>query len=181
MFGVVVGLVTKSRSTLVTPWTVACQPPLSMEFSRQENWSRLPFPSPGDLPDPRIEPRSPALQADFFFPDRAKREAHVWCEHYYSWPGFLGAGRVSVCHRVSLQSETLPDASWAAWPGLGGLQRGRTIVLIPENFNSEGWRPRTPAILWGHLFKIQTVESSKGWTQNGSRFVCMAFSRSTWE
>ena len=47
-----------------TPWTVARQPPLSMEFSRQEYWSGLPFPSPADLPDPGIEPRSPALQAD---------------------------------------------------------------------------------------------------------------------
>ena len=48
----------------VTPWTVAYQAPLSMGFSRQEFWSGLPFPSPGDLPDPGIEPRSPALQAD---------------------------------------------------------------------------------------------------------------------
>ena len=47
-----------------TPWTVAYQPPQSMEFSRQEYWSELPFPSPGDLPDPGIEPGSPALQAD---------------------------------------------------------------------------------------------------------------------
>ena len=46
------------------PWTVAYQAPLSMEFSRQEYWSGLPFPSPGDLPNPGIEPRSPALQAD---------------------------------------------------------------------------------------------------------------------
>ena len=45
-----------------TPWTVAQQAPLSMGFSRQEHWSGLPFPSPGDLPDPGIEPRSPALQ-----------------------------------------------------------------------------------------------------------------------
>ena len=52
-----------------TPWTVACQAPLSMEFSRQEYWSGLPFPSPGDLPDPRIEPVSfafPALAGGFF-------------------------------------------------------------------------------------------------------------------
>ena len=48
----------------MTPWTVACQAPLSMEFSREEYWSGLPFPSPGDLPNPGIEPRSPALQAD---------------------------------------------------------------------------------------------------------------------
>ena len=45
----------------VTPWTVAHQAPPSMEFSRQEHWSGLPFPSPGDLPDPGIEPRSPTL------------------------------------------------------------------------------------------------------------------------
>ena len=46
-----------------TLWTVAYQAPLSMGFSRQEYWSGLPFPSPGDLPNPVIEHRSPALQA----------------------------------------------------------------------------------------------------------------------
>ena len=49
----------------VTPWTVAHQAPLSMVFPRQEYWSGLPFLSPGDLVDPGIKPRSPALQADF--------------------------------------------------------------------------------------------------------------------
>ena len=47
-----------------TPWTVSPQASPSMEFSRHEYWSGLPFPSPGDLPDPGIEARSPALQAD---------------------------------------------------------------------------------------------------------------------
>ena len=47
-----------------TPWTVAYEAPPSMGFSRQECWSGLPFPSPGVLPDPGIEPRSPALQVD---------------------------------------------------------------------------------------------------------------------
>ena len=47
-----------------TPWTVAYQAPPSMGLSGQEHWSGLPFPSPGDLPDPGIEPRSPTLQAD---------------------------------------------------------------------------------------------------------------------
>ena len=47
-----------------TPWTVAYQTPPSMGFSRQEYWSGLPFPSPGDLPNPGIEPGSPALEAD---------------------------------------------------------------------------------------------------------------------
>ena len=58
------GVVTKLCPTLAIPWTVACQAPLSMGFSRQEYWSGLPFPSPGDLPDPGIKPGSPALQAD---------------------------------------------------------------------------------------------------------------------
>ena len=57
-------LVAKSCPTLVTSWTVACQAPLSMGFSRQEYWSGVPFPSPGDLPDPGIELWPPALQAD---------------------------------------------------------------------------------------------------------------------
>ena len=58
------GLVAKLCLTLMTPWTVTCQAPLSLGFSRQEYWSGLPFPSPGDLLNPGIESRSPALQAD---------------------------------------------------------------------------------------------------------------------
>ena len=68
MFSIVVYcLVAKLYPTsFVTPWTVAHQVPLSMEFSRQEYWSGLPFPSPGDLPDSRMEPVSPALAGGFF-------------------------------------------------------------------------------------------------------------------
>ena len=58
------GLVAKSCLTLATPWTIDCQAPLSIGFSRQEYWSGLPFPSPRDLPDPGVKPRFPALQAD---------------------------------------------------------------------------------------------------------------------
>jgi len=50
----------------VTPWTVAYEVPPSMEFSRQEYWTELPFPSPGDLTNPGLEAGSPALQADDF-------------------------------------------------------------------------------------------------------------------
>ena len=52
----VVGLVAESCPTLVTPWTVAHQAPLSMAFPRQEYWSELPFPSQGDLPNQETEP-----------------------------------------------------------------------------------------------------------------------------
>ena len=52
-------------SDSATPWTVACQAPLSIEFSRQEYWSGLPFSSPGNLPNPGIEPVSPVLASGF--------------------------------------------------------------------------------------------------------------------
>ena len=53
-----------SVQLFVTPWTVACQVPPSMGFNMQEHWSGLPFPSPGDLLDPGIKPKSPTLQTD---------------------------------------------------------------------------------------------------------------------
>ena len=59
------GLFTKLCPTLVTPWTIARQASLSMGFSKQEYWSGLPFPSPGDLPNPGIESGTPASQSDF--------------------------------------------------------------------------------------------------------------------
>ena len=58
-------LVAQSGPTLCDPWTAARQAPLSMGFPRQEYWSGLPLPSPGHIPDPGIEPGSPALQ-EFF-------------------------------------------------------------------------------------------------------------------
>ena len=74
----------------MTPWTVAYQAPPSMGFSRQECWSGLPFPSPGDLPDPGIEPGSPALQADALPSEPPGKHAgqkkglkSTPCEHMY--------------------------------------------------------------------------------------------------
>ena len=59
------GLVAQSFRPFATPRATAGQAPLSMGFSRQEYWSGLPSPSPGDLPDPGMEPGSPTLQADY--------------------------------------------------------------------------------------------------------------------
>ena len=68
-----------------TPWTVAYQAPPSMGFSRQECWSGLPFPSPGDLPNPGIEPRSPALQTDALpsEPPGKLRFSSTWYQDQY--------------------------------------------------------------------------------------------------
>ena len=61
----------------MTQWTAARQAPLSMEFSRQEYWSGVPFSSPGDLPDPGIEPGSPAFQVDSL-PSESPGKPRLW-------------------------------------------------------------------------------------------------------
>ena len=60
------------------PWTVAHQTPLSMGFPRQEYWSRLPFPPPGDLPDPGTEPTSPTLAGGFFTTEPPGKPLYQW-------------------------------------------------------------------------------------------------------
>ena len=67
-----------------TPWTVAYQAPLPMGFSRQEYWSGLPFPSPGDLPDPGIEPGSSAFQADALTSEPPGKPLYIWGYCYFS-------------------------------------------------------------------------------------------------
>ena len=69
-------------NSFATPWTAACQTPLSMGFARQEYWSGLPFPSPGDLPNPGIEPASPVLEGRFFTA-KPLREAHIYVISFY--------------------------------------------------------------------------------------------------
>ena len=61
----------------MTPWTVAHQAPLCTEFPRQEYWSGLPFPSPQDLPDPGIEPESPALSGGFFITESPETQNKI--------------------------------------------------------------------------------------------------------
>ena len=91
----------------VTTWTVAYQAPQSVEFSRQEYWSGLPFPSPGDLPNPGTEPRSLTLQADALPsepPGNPKRSAR--CVGQESNPGQL-LGR-QLCSPLYHQHYTYP-------------------------------------------------------------------------
>ena len=70
----------------VTPWTIAYEVPPSMEFSRQEYWSGLSFPSPGDLPNLGIEPRSPSLQVDSLPAKPCKRSPRIleWVAYSFS-------------------------------------------------------------------------------------------------
>ena len=75
-----------TSDSLTTPWTVTCHAPLSMGFPRREYWSRLPFPSPGDLPHPGIEPVSPELWGRLF---ATVKVLHSICQQIWKtkqWP-----------------------------------------------------------------------------------------------
>ena len=72
-------LVTQSCLTLLTSWTVAHQAPLSMDFSRPEYWNRWPFSFPGDLPDPRIKPKSPTLHAASLLSEPSEKPCACVC------------------------------------------------------------------------------------------------------
>ena len=69
----------------VTPWTVACQAPLPMEFSRWEFWNELPFPTVGNLPDPEIELESPALAGVFFTTVPPEKSNRIWYKFSCTW------------------------------------------------------------------------------------------------
>ena len=100
---------------LATPWTVAYQAPPSMGFSRQECWSGLPFPSPADLPDPGIEPRSPTLQADALPskpPGKLKPQLKCRGVNSASWAAL---SRV-LAHRKYLNTRWLLSESWGYLP-----------------------------------------------------------------
>ena len=75
----------------VTPWTVAHQATLSMEFSRQEYWSGLPCPPPGDLQEPGIEPRSPTLKADSSPSEPGSQKEHLPSQPYSGKEGTIVA------------------------------------------------------------------------------------------
>ena len=80
--------------SFVTVWTVAYQAPVSLGFPRQEYWSGLPFPSPGDLPDPEIEPESPGLPADSLPPEPPGMPKMM-----SNWPcHLLGHKGLNSCH-----------------------------------------------------------------------------------
>ena len=101
----------------VTPWTVAHQAP-SMGFSRQEYWSGLPFPSPGDLPDPEIEPWSPALQADALTSEPPGLWLIDWEDRsfvpYLSLTQLLIKNRAVYITKIRLPRASSSHASWSS-------------------------------------------------------------------
>ena len=155
----------------VTPWTVAHQVPLSMEFSRQEYWSGLPLPSPGGLPNPGIKPRSPTLQADAlpFEPPgnphkKTKQNPKCKCarplENSARQAGVRGqltilslSGKRWYVHAKSLQSRPALCNPMDCSPPSSSVRRilqARTLerVVMPSSRGSSQSRDRTH-ISWG--------------------------------
>ena len=118
------GLVAKLCTILTTPWTVAHQAPLSMGFSRQESWSGLPFPSPGDLPNRGIEPRSPALQADFLLSE-------------------LQGKPLQKSHSI-MSSSLWPHRLYSSWNSPGQNTGLGNLSLLQGIFPSQGSNPSLP-------------------------------------
>ena len=116
-------------SDSVIPWTVARQAPLSVEFSRQEYWSELPFPSPGALPNPGIKPGSPTLQADSL-PSEPPRKLSITAKSLQSCPTLCDPRDHSLpgssVHGIS-QARIL---EWVAIPFFRGSSRPRDWTCI---------------------------------------------------
>ena len=100
-----------------TTWTVACQAPLSMGFSRQESWSELPFPPPGDLLDPGIEPVSPASAGRFFTTEPPGKPYHWdWSNVNLFSRVWLFATRWTVAYQAPQSMEFFRQEGWSGLP-----------------------------------------------------------------
>ena len=142
----------------VTPWTVVYQAPLSLEFSRQENWSGLPFPSPGHLLDPGIKPRSPTLQADTLPSEPPGKPKRGVCGHMglETNPG-LPRGKREFYHwtthapskmLVAQSYLTLCDPMDCSPPGssVQGILQARILQWVTIFSRGSSWlRHRSPA------------------------------------
>ena len=101
---------------LSTPWTVARQAPLSMKFSRQEYWNGLPFPSPGDVPDPGIEPVSPGLAGRFFTIEPSGKPGHRVSSYYYYGSSYIcSSSHARAAHKSRRQESRTGSTRYAGW------------------------------------------------------------------
>ena len=129
----------------VTPWTVSCQAPLSMGFSRQEYWSKLPFPPPGDLPDPGTEPMSlmsPALAGEFFTASAAGKPIEYLTLKEFEMQQFqveLSEASLKQIIRLSRESPTHPRPP-RHHPDL----EERSILMSEDRGTPGGLSPKRP-------------------------------------
>ena len=129
-----VAVVTQSCLTLATPWTH--QAPLSIEFSRQEYWSGLPFPSPGVLPDPELKPRSPALPPDSLLTETQSgklKNTGVGCSD----------GKESACNAGDL--DLIPESENPLEKEMARILEW-VAISFSRGLVDPGIKPRSPAL-----------------------------------
>ena len=131
-----------------TLWTIAHQAPPPMGFSRQEYWSGLPFPSPGDLPDSGIEPRSPTLQADAL---TSEPPGKPWCPNYN--------------YSVSKAKEVFPSGSVVK--NMATMQENWVRSLGPKDSLEKGIATHSSIPAW----RISLTEEPGGLQSMGSQRV----------
>ena len=122
--GVGGGLAAQSCTTLAIPWTIAHQAPLSMGFSRQEYWSGLLFPPPGDLPNPRIEPAfsmSPVLAGRFFTTWEVYQMVERTLKVNENKTFIVDPSQIMETHMGMLRIIQSTDANWGEGCGQGSL------------------------------------------------------------
>ena len=145
----------------VTPWTVACQAPLSMGFSRQGYWSRLPFPSPGDLPDLGIKPLSlgsPALASRFFTVESAGLPLLVFIYSLQSFYYFFNQLQlVQFFTRLQILALLLVTNSDSLWPKQGLSKAVISVQTVRELFATFGIRKYDQNI---NLFTFYFIKKS---------------------
>ena len=126
------GLVAKLCSTFATPWTIACQVPLSMGFSRQEYWSGLSFPSPGDLAHPGIEPSFLHFR-ELLYHLSYKGSPYLPSASQGTTSGLQEPNKVGLKHQDSILELSLPGSLSNPLPVLSGLGKGGGEALPLES------------------------------------------------
>ena len=127
------------------PWTIACQAPPSMDFSRQEYWNGLPFPSPGDLPDPGIEPESPALRQTLY------HLSHQGTSPWNSPGQNTGVGSLSFLQGIFPTQGSNP-----------GLLHCRWILYQPNHKGTSPWNSPGQNTGVGSLSCLQGIFPTQG-------------------
>ena len=152
----------------MAPWAVACQAPLSVKFSRQEYWSELPCPSPGDLPNPGIKLGSPELQADSLLSEPPGKPEVIRTK---SLIALEKAGRNQRIENAALEDDTRLECKTEAGEASYSKDRGAVLFIIMVH--------RQPASLPLEMFmKMQVLETrTDSLNQNCSYIFSSTFSQ----
>ena len=140
-----------------TLWTVAHQAPPSMGFSRQEYWSGLPFPSPGDLPDPGVEPRSPTLQVDALTSEPPGKP-------HYNMELDIKLGGSKQLHRevetTGVGSSKKKEIAWSQPETMGGpmMARGEGAAMHERKGQGQSWTMRPTHLLFHSQYYMSTIK-----------------------